>query len=167
MKSSTAKPNPRNPRKHDRAQIQAIAKSIQSFGFNAPILVDKHGRVLAGHGRLEAAKFLELTHVPVICLEDLTEAQATAYMLADNKLALNAGWDQELLAIELQGLIAVDFDIEITGFSPTEIDLVLDEARESSPEASAEAEDQIPVPLDDPGSAVTRTGDVWWLGATA
>ena len=91
-----------------------------------------------------------------------------AYVLADNKLALNAGWDEELLLRDrAAGQIAVDCDIEITGFSPTEIDLVLDEARESSPEASAEAEDQIPVPLDDPGSAVTRTGDVWWLGATA
>jgi hypothetical protein len=109
-----------------------------------------------------------LESVPTLRLAHLDAAQRRAYVLADNKLALIAGWDQELLlAIELQGLIAVDFDIEITGFSPTEIDLVLDEARESSPEASAEAEDQIPVPLDDPGSAVTRTGDVWWLGATA
>ena len=114
-----------------------------------------------------AAKLLGLESVPTLRLAHLDAAQRRAYVLADNKLALNAGWDQELLAIELQGLIAVDFDIEITGFSPTEIDLVLDEARESSPEASAEAEDQIPVPLDDPGSAVTRTGDVWWLGATA
>jgi ParB/RepB/Spo0J family partition protein len=80
------KPDPHNPRKHDRAQIRAIARSIEAFGFNAPILIDKHKQIIAGHGRLEAAKLNGCTYAPVICLEHLTEAQARAYMLADNKL---------------------------------------------------------------------------------
>jgi DNA modification methylase len=158
------RPYPGNPRTHSKRQVRQIADSIRRFGFTNPVLIGEDGEIIAGHGRVEAAKLLGLESVPTLRLAHLDAAQRRAYVLADNKLALNAGWDQELLAIELQGLIAVDFDIEITGFSPTEIDLVLDEARESAPVASAEAEDQIPVPLDDPGSAVTRTGDVWRLG---
>jgi len=95
VQTTELKPDPRNPRTHGRAQTQAIAKSIKAFGFTAPILVDKGGRVLAGHGRLEAAKLLELEQVPVIYLENLTEAQARAYMLADNKLTDRSSWDDE------------------------------------------------------------------------
>jgi DNA modification methylase len=97
-------------------------------------------------------------------LAHLNAAQRRAYVLADNKIALNAGYDRELLAIELQALIDIDFDVELTGFSPTEIDLVLDEAREGSPNGPTEAEDQVPFPIDDQTSAVTRAGEVWCLG---
>jgi hypothetical protein len=153
-----------NPRTHSKNQVRQIADSIRRFGFTNPVLIGEDGEIIAGHGRVEAAKLLGLESVPTLRLAHLDAAQRRAYVLADNKLALNAGWDQELLAIELQGLIAVDFDIELTGFSPTEIDLVLDEARESAPNGPAEAEDQVPFPLDDPASAVTRPGDVWCLG---
>jgi DNA modification methylase len=158
------RPYPGNPRTHSKKQVGQIADSIRRFGFTNPVLIGEDGEIIAGHGRVEAAKLLGLESVPTLRLAHLDASQRRAYVLADNKLALNAGWDQELLAIELQGLIAVDFDIEITGFSLTEIDVVLDEAREGAPNGPVEAEDQIPVPLDDPGSAVTRTGDVWWLG---
>jgi ParB-like chromosome segregation protein Spo0J len=164
MPVRSLRPYPGNPRTHSKKQVRQIADSIRRFGFTNPVLIGEDDEIIAGHGRVGAAKLLGLESVPTLRLAHLDAAQRRAYVLADNKLALNAGWDQELLAIELQGLIAVDFDMEITGFSLTEIDLVLDEAREGAPNGPAEAEDQIPVPLDDPGSAVTRTGDVWWLG---
>ena len=154
------RPDPRNPRKHGRAQIQAIAKSIKAFGFNAPILIDKGGRVLAGHGRLEAAKLLELAQVPVISLENLTEAQARAYMLADNKLTDRSCWDDELLAVHLKELseIALDFDVEASGFELPEIDFRIQTL--DTPENADEA-DEFRVP---DGPAVSRLGDVWHLG---
>jgi hypothetical protein len=95
------KPDPRNPRKHSREQVRAIARSIEAFGFNAPILVDKHKQIIAGHGRYEAAKLLGSTPVPVISLEHLTKAQAWAYMLADNKLTDRSSWDDASLALHL------------------------------------------------------------------
>src|SRR5216117_2179104 len=104
----------------------------------------------------EVAKLLGLDSVPTVRLAHLNAAQRRAYVLADNKLALNAGWEGELLAIELQGLIDINFDVELTGFSTTEIDLVLEEAREGSPNGPTEAEDQIPFPITDQISAVTR-----------
>src|SRR5580700_7901083 len=140
MPVASLRPYPGNPRTHSKKQVRQIADSIRRFGFTNPVLIGEDGEIIAGHGRVEAAKLLGLESVPTLRLAHLDAAQRRAYVLADNKLALNAGWDQELLAIELQGLIAVDFDIELTGFSPSEIDLVLDEARESSPEASAAAE---------------------------
>jgi DNA modification methylase len=153
-----------NARTHSKKQIRQIADSIREFGFNNPVLIGADGEIIAGHGRVEAAKLLGLDCVPTVRLAHLNAAQRRAYVLADNKLALNAGWDRELLAIELQGLIDIDFDVELTGFSPGEIDLVLDEAREGSPNGPTEVEDQIPFAIDDPRSAVTRTGDVWCLG---
>ena len=118
-------PDPDNPRLHPSAQISAIARSIEAFGFNAPVLVDKANRVVAGHGRLEAAKRLELAEAPVIRLEHLSEQQAKAYMLADNKLTDRSTWDDRKVAIVLKELsdIALDFEIEATGFEPPEIDL--------------------------------------------
>ena len=101
---ATLKANPRNSRTHSKRQIRQIAESIRLFGFNNPVLIDKHNRIVAGHGRVAAAKLLGLTEVPTICLEDLTEDQIRAYMLADNKLVENAGWDKSILAIELQHL---------------------------------------------------------------
>ncbi len=160
LSTSELKPDPRNPRKHNRVQIRAIAKSINSFGFNAPILADGKGRVLAGHGRLEAAKFLELEQVPVICLDDLSEAQAKAYMLADNKLTDRSSWNEELLAVhlkELSGLV-LNFDIEDTGFEIPEIDLLI-QGLEEQPEADAADEFRVAE-----GPAVSRPGDLWHLG---
>ena len=97
-------PDPRNPRKHPRVQVRKIADSIEAFGFNAPILVDGRGRIVAGHGRFEAAKLLGLQRVPVIRLEHLNESQARAYMLADNKLTDLSGWDDASLALHLREL---------------------------------------------------------------
>jgi DNA modification methylase len=128
------------------------------------VLIGRDGEIIAGHGRVEAAKLIGMASVPTVRLAHLDAAQRRAYVLADNKLALNAGWDQGLLAIELQGLMALDFDIEVTGFSAAEIDLVLDAAREATPGGASEAEDDVPLRPDDPASAVTRPGDMWCLG---
>jgi DNA modification methylase len=153
-----------NPRTHSRKQVRQIADSIRRFGFTNPVLIGDDGEIIAGHGRVEAAKLLGLESVPTLRLAHLDAAQRRAYVLADNKLALNAGWDQDLLAIELQGLIDLEFDIELTGFSAAEIEIVLDEARESATDGAAEPEDQVPFAPNDPASAVTRPGDVWCLG---
>ena len=154
-----------NPRTHSRKQVRQIADSIRQFGFTNPVLIGDKNEIIAGHGRVEAAKLLGLESVPTLRLAHLDAAQRRAYVLADNKLALNAGWDQELLAIELQGLIAADFDIELTGFSAAEIDLVLDAAAEASPgDGPVAAEDQIPSSDGDRASAVSRPGDLWLLG---
>ena len=106
--------DPRNPRKHSRIQVRAIARSIDAFGFNAPVLVDKRNQIVAGHGRYEAALLLGLETVPVISLDHLTEAQARAYLLADNKLAERSSWDDASLALQLKELteLALDFDFE-------------------------------------------------------
>jgi hypothetical protein len=118
-------PDPRNPRKHRPAQVQAIARSIEAFGFNAPVLIDKNGRILAGHGRYEAALLLGLSQIPVISLEHLSEAQAQGYMLADNRLTDRSVWDDKIVALHLKELAdrALDFDIEAVGFEKPEIDL--------------------------------------------
>src|SRR5258707_3767886 len=164
MPVARLRPYPGNARIHSKKQIRQIADSIRHFGFNNPVLIGEDGGIIAGHGRVEAAKLLGLDSVPTVRLAHLNAAQRRAYVLADNKLALNAGWDRELLAIELQGLIDVDFDVELTGFSSAEIDIVLDEARQGSPNGPTETEDQVPFPIDDQMSAVTRAGDVWCLG---
>src|SRR5271168_4816621 len=111
----------RNPRTHSDAQIAQIAASIREFGFNNPILVDTHAGIIAGHGRLLAARKLGLTEVPVIVLDHLTEAQKRAYIIADNQLALNAGWDDELLRMELAALQQEDFDVSLIGFADEEL----------------------------------------------
>jgi ParB-like chromosome segregation protein Spo0J len=119
-----------NARTHSKHQIRQIAESIRTFGFTNPVLVNRSRMVIAGHGRIEAAKLLGMGKVPTICLENLTENQVRAYILADNRLAEKAGWDNSILAIELQHLISVDlaFDVSITGFEVGEIDLILQEA---------------------------------------
>jgi ParB-like chromosome segregation protein Spo0J len=139
------RPHPNNARTHSRNQIRQIAKSIAKFGFCNPVLVDDTKQIIAGHGRVEAAKLLGIDTVPTCELSHLSEAERRAYILADNKLAENAGWDRELLAIELQGLIELDVDIELTGFETAEIDLILEEAREATGAAS-EPEDTAPEP---------------------
>ncbi len=107
-------PRATNPRTHSKKQIRQIAKSIEAFGFNNPVLIDRGGGIVAGHGHVEAAKLLGIEQVPTIGLEDMTEAEIRAYVIADNRLAENAGWDRELLAIELQGLIELDIDFDVT-----------------------------------------------------
>ena len=157
---SQLKPYPGNARRHSKAQVKQIAASIERFGFTNPVLVSDDDEIVAGHGRVMAAKQLGLAEIPVIRLSHLSAAERRAYVLADNKLALNAGWDTELLAIELQGLIDLDFDLSVTGFSIAEIDFVLDEAKEG---ATTETGPLDRVPL--AGSrAVTREGDLWILG---
>jgi DNA modification methylase len=154
------KPRPGNPRSHSRAQIRQIARSIEEFGFNSPILIDKDDQIVAGHGRFEAARHLGLPRVPTIRLEHLTEAQARAFMIADNRLAERSNWDRELLGKELEFLTSVnlEFDITTTGFSTGEIDVLLNSTAEP-PEA---AEDEVVEPV---GTvAVSRLGDLWHLG---
>lgn len=154
-------PNPRNARTHSRKQLRQIANSIERFGFTNPVLIDDDGQIIAGHGRVEAAKLLGLKWVPTLTLSHLSPAEQRAYMLADNKLALNAGWDPELLAQELQELIDIDFDVDLTGFSLAEIDLILDDAREADPDKRDAPENAVPAPSD---IVVTQRGDLWKLG---
>src|SRR5271169_4943803 len=111
----------RNPRTHSDAQVAQIAASIAEFGFNNPILVDTKAGIIAGHGRLLAARKLGLKEVPVIVLDHLSEAQKRAYIIADNQLALNAGWNDELLRIELAALQQEDFDLSLIGFEDEEL----------------------------------------------
>ena len=154
-------PDPSNPRKHSSEQIHAIARSLEAFGFNAPILVNKANRIVAGHGRLEAAKRLKLTEAPVIRLEHLSEQQAKAYMVADNRLTDRSSWDDRKVAIVLKELsdIALDFEIEATGFEPPEIDLRIQSLE--PPDESTESADEFEVAQ---GPPVSRPDDLWTLG---
>lgn len=124
---SSLKPHPRNPRTHSREQIRQIKDSIETFGFTVPVLIDEGGNIIAEHGRLEALKLLGGKEVPTICLADMTEAQKHAYVLADNKLAERAGWNSELVTLELAYIseLDVDFDLAHTGFETPEIDFLL------------------------------------------
>jgi DNA modification methylase len=153
-------PYARNARTHSRRQIRQIADSIRTFGFTNPVLVNGSRMIIAGHGRVAAAKMLGITQVPTICLDNLTEDEVRAYIVADNKLAEKAGWDHSILAIELQHLTSVDleFDVSITGFEVGEVDLILQQA------AAAEGqEEKEPVEIGS-GPAVTQRGYVWLLG---
>ena len=113
-----------NSRTHSDEQVTQIASSIKEFGFTNPILIDEQGGVIAGHGRLMAAKKLKLEQVPTIKMQGLTDAQRKAYVIADNKLALNAGWDFDLLKIEIESLQSINFDIDLLGFDESEIDSI-------------------------------------------
>ena len=152
-------PYAQNARTHSKKQIRQIADSIKTFGWTNPILVDSAGGVIAGHGRVEAAKLLGIDKVPTIRLEDLTEAEIRAYVIADNKLAENAGWDRELLAIELQDLIELDIDVTITGFDMPEIDILIGDL-----DADEEDDPADEVPEVGDGPPVTRPGDIWCIG---
>lgn len=147
-----------NSRTHSDDQIDQIAASITEFGFTNPILIDENNVIIAGHGRLEAAKQLKLDEAPCLRLSHLSEAQKKAYVIADNKLALNAGWDDALLKSELLELRDMHFDLELIGFSDIELDELLED--DETVEGLTE-EDAVPdVPID----PVTRLGDVWILG---
>ena len=127
-------PYAKNARTHSDEQVMQIAASIAQFGFTNPLLVDSEAGILAGHGRLLAAQKLGLTEVPVIVLDHLSEIQKRAYIIADNKLALNAGWDEELLAAELSALEGEGFDLEVVGFSESELEELLPKEPEAAPE---------------------------------
>jgi DNA modification methylase len=153
--------NPRNARTHSKKQIRQIADSIREFGFSNPILIDSDNTVLAGHGRLSAARLLSLEQIPCVRIDQLTPAQKRAYALADNKLALNAGWDEEILGQELKELLALDldFDIGITGFSVAEADSLIEGLTFEEP--GNPEEDALPT---DDGPVGCRVGDLWQLG---
>jgi DNA modification methylase len=155
------RPYANNGRTHSKRQIKQIFESIKRFGFVNPVLIDESGQIIAGHGRVKAAEQLGLRRIPTIALEHLSEAEKRAYIIADNRLAEKAGWDREILAIELQGLIDLDFDVELTGFDMGEIDLILDEAAEAG-EAHSQPEDDAPDVA--PGPATTQVSDLWILG---
>ena len=150
-------PYANNPRTHSEQQVAQVAASIQEFGFNNPILIDEHNSIIAGHGRLAAAQKLDMTPVPTILLEGLSEAQRKAYVIADNKLTENGGWDYDLLAVEIERLKELDVDIDLTGFDPTELDTILE------PEVVEGLTDEDAVP-EVPDNPITKRGDVWILG---
>ena len=154
------RPWERNARTHSKKQVRQIAESIRRFGFTNPVLIDGERTILGGHGRVEAAKLLGMTEVPTLRIETMSAAEKRAYVLADNKLAQNAGWDEQILAEELKGLLAMDldFDIGITGFEIPEIDSLVEGL--SVEEPGAPEDDVIP----DEAPARCRPGDIWYLG---
>ncbi len=150
-------PDKRNARKHPKKQIRALIRSIERFGWTVPILIDDNCNIIAGHARLEAAKLLKLSEVPVIRIADMTDEQRRAYMLADNRLAELATWDEPLLVDELEALLASGFDLSITGFDTADVDRVLGTA------ARVPVEEQVELPA--PGTPiVSRLGDFWMIG---
>lgn len=151
-----------NPRTHSEKQIRQIAASIETFGFTNPVLIDSSSTVIAGHGRLRAAKQLGMATVPTVQLEHLTDEQVRAYVIADNKLAERAGWDRDLLAIELQELaeIDLDFDLDVLGFETAEIDLLIGGGAEEGEADPADAS----TGLDPDAPTVSRRGDLWQIG---
>ena len=156
MRVTDLVPYARNARTHSDAQVAQIAASIREFGFTSPVLVDADRGVIAGHGRLLAARKLGMAEVPTLELSHLTPAQRRAYVLADNRLALSAGWDEDLLRIELGDLQADGFDLTLTGFDTDEIAAFL-----AGPTTGLTDPDDVPAAPEVP---VTRPGDVWLLG---
>jgi DNA modification methylase len=155
-------PYEKNARVHSKKQIGQIAASITRFGFNVPVLIDRDDRIIAGHGRVEAAKSLGLKKVPTILLDHLSDAERRAFLIADNKIALNATWDMEKLSLELLDLGELEFDLSLTGFSLAEIDQVIDLAKAADPSAAdVPAEDEVP-PVR--VQSVTCRGDLFKLG---
>ena len=151
-------PYAKNSRTHDDAQVAQIAASIKEFGWTNPILVDGDRGIIAGHGRLMAARKLGMTEVPVIELKDLTPTQKKAYIIADNRLALNAGWDDQLLTIELNELLADKFSLDLLGFNADELNALLNPVEINE---GLVDEDEVPEPPPEP---ITKLGDVWLLG---
>ncbi len=160
IKISALRPYPKNARTHSPKQIRQIAKSIQEFGFTNPVLIDKDNCILAGHGRVEAAKLAGLTEVPAVVIRHLTPAQKKAYILADNRLAELSGWNKDILKIELEELQSIedgDFDLTLTGFDTPEIDVLLAPPDDPASENANFLEKSIP--------ARVKSGDLWQLGA--
>src|SRR5215467_9705573 len=155
--------DPHNPRVHSPRQIRQIARSIEAFGFNVPVLVDSNLRVIAGHGRILAAKQLGFGELPTILINHLSEVQARAFMIADNRLTENSVWDDRLLAEQLHdlSLLDLDFSLEATGFEMGEIDLRIESL--DSTAAGDDPADSVPAAAIS-GPSVTRPGDLWLLG---
>lgn len=145
-----------NSRTHSEEQVNQIVASISEFGFTNPLLIDEKDNIIAGHGRLLASKKLKMEEVPCIVLSGLTEAQKKAYIIADNKMALNAGWDEELLKIELENLKELDFDLELTGFDVDELDDIFQVEEEQEI-----VEDEVPEVPEEPKA---KLGDIYQLG---
>lgn len=152
------KPYENNSRTHDESQINQICASINEYGWTNPVLIDEKGMIIAGHGRVEAGKKLDIKEVPCIVLSNLTEAQKKAYIIADNKMALNAGWNEDLLRLELDNLKELDFDLELTGFSTDE----LDELFQEDGEEQEVIEDDFDIEL--PEEPKAKLGDIYLLG---
>jgi len=152
-------PYARNSRTHSDEQVAQVAASIKEFGWTNPILIDEEGSIIAGHGRLQAAQRLGESNVPTITLTGLTDAQKRAYVIADNKLALNAGWDNEMLAVEIGELIDEGFNLDLTGFGADEIDSLL--ANGNKIDEGLIEDDEVPELQED---TVSKLGDVWMLG---
>jgi DNA modification methylase len=157
---SDLKPNPRNARVHSQKQLHQIAASISEFGFNVPVLIDRGNIIIAGHGRVDAARKLGMETVPVLRIEHLTDEQKRAFALADNKIALNSDWDLEMLQLNLKELSALDlnFDLEITGFETAQTDVLIDGPTQQT---KADLSDIVP---EKEAEAVSRLGDLWLLG---
>ena len=154
------KPRANNPRTHSPRQINQIAASIKTFGFIAPVLIDSANGIVAGHGRVAAAKKLGMTDIPTVRVDHLTPGEIRAYVIADNRLAENAGWDRKLLAIELEELsLDLNFDVTVTGFETGEIDFLITEQNDDEPDPVDEVPD-----VDRSKPAVSRLGDCWRLG---
>lgn len=161
LRTHQLNPRSNNPRTHSKKQIAQIANAIRRFGFTNPILVDDNGGIIAGHGRLEAAKQIGLSEVPTVRLSQMSEAEIRAYVIADNKLAENAGWDRKLLALEFRYLsdLDIDLDLTLTGFELPDIDILIGEL------SSASIDDGADTIIEPSGPAVTRAGDIWQIGA--
>ena len=151
-------PYARNAKMHPEAQVGQIAASIQEWGFTIPVLIDEHGMIIAGHCRVLAAQKLGLTEIPCITARGWSDAKKRAYVIADNKLTENGGWDSEVLALELTELLEEGYDVDLTGFAQTEIDSLLDDLVRD--DGAADGEDDIP---DVPEVPVTQPGDLWML----
>jgi ParB-like chromosome segregation protein Spo0J len=154
---SKLKERAKNPRTHSRRQIKQIARSIERFGFVNPVLLDGNGEIICGHGRVAGARLLGLETVPTITLEHLSEPEIRAYVITDNRLAEKAGWDNQILSIELEGLLDLGFDVELTGFEIPELefDAVACKAIESHADT---------LPKLVPDRVITKQGDLWILG---
>ena len=163
VKVSDLAPSPTNSRTHTKSQIQQLSTIIQRFGFISPICIDENNMILVGHGRVEAAKLLGREFAPCVRVEGLTDAEKRAYAIADNKIALRAGWDIEMLAGALKDLGELEFDLKLTGFDISEIDEIVLEAAEASPKPVRASDDQLPA-LPGDGQVVSRLGDHWTMG---
>jgi len=152
-------PYARNSRTHSDEQVAQVAASIKEFGFTNPVLIDNEGGIIAGHGRVMASRKLGMTEVPCIRLGHLTDAQKRAYVIADNKLAMNAGWDEKMLALEFKDLQALDFDLALTGFDLGDIDELLAEL-DATPEGNTDADETPAVQAE----VISQPGDIWLLG---
>ena len=150
-------PYARNARTHSKEQILQLRASLREFGFVNPVIVDKDLNIIAGHGRILAAKEEGITEVPCVFVEHLTEAQKRAYILADNRLALSAGWDAEMLSVEIAELQGVDFDVSLLGFDNAELNKLLSGIEDVK-------DDEFDVDAELKNTAITKPGDLWLLG---